>query len=439
MSVNVGSLAFDRHQFRHWLPGSGDASVDFLWVVLALTLVRGVIYAVLNPPFGSPDEKPHFEYVANLATAGASGPRGDEAYQPVPYYALMVPAYWLTAGASPEVQDLAIRLAGLPFLLGVVLFTWLAGRRMAPGKPFVPVVAAAFVGLHPQLAYIGASANNDNAANFMAAVLTYLMVTLLAGNAPRWAIPATAVAIGVALMTKGQILPVVAVCVAALLGVVVQRAVEARSTWLLLSIPAAALLSAIALSTKEGANHIERTRLALSTLEDWRAAVGIAERSGLEPLSYQFVSFWAAFLGESVHPAVIWYLLPGLVMASGLAGYALGGPRAMWRVPWRLAPIALRVFLGVALVGGFLPAYLVYLWVHRMPGYPWTLQQLQGRYTLVSLATLALLVADGISSLPQGRVARPTLLSVAALALLAAFDAGSIASLAGHHSWPASG
>ena len=62
-----------------------------LYILLALTLVRGVLYAMLNPPFGSPDERAHFQYVQHLATGGAVA-RGAEGHQPVPYYALMVPA-----------------------------------------------------------------------------------------------------------------------------------------------------------------------------------------------------------------------------------------------------------------------------------------------------------------------------------------------------------
>ena len=144
---------------------AGNSARAFLWILLALTLVRGILYAIFNPPFGSPDETEHFKYVAYLATGGAAGPIGAEQHQPVPYYALMVPAYWLTASYPDVLQNLAIRIASLPLLLGIVAFTWLAAREMAPNKPLIAVVATAFVALHPENTVIAASANNDTAAN----------------------------------------------------------------------------------------------------------------------------------------------------------------------------------------------------------------------------------------------------------------------------------
>ncbi len=322
MSLAVSTTSQHRRICR-WLPGTGDTSVDFLWVLLAVTLVRGVIYAVLNPPFGSPDERDHVQYVRYLATFGRSGEAGVESSQPIPYYALMVPAYWLTAGQSTAIQDLAIRLASLPFLPGIVLFTWLAGRKMAPGKPFVPVVAAAFVGLHPQLAYIGASANNDNAANFMAAVLTYGVVSLFSSQPSRVSLAGTAAAIGAALMTKGQILPVVAAAVAVLLGRLGQRSFGVRSAKLYLYLAGGIGIAFLALTTARGAGLAARAWHVLSvSLSPQILADPIAQR-GLDPFSYQFASFWGAFLGEALRPADPWYMAPLAILVLGAVGYLI--------------------------------------------------------------------------------------------------------------------
>lgn len=430
MSSYAISLAPSARRARRWLPGTGDLSVDFLWLLLALTLLRGVIYALLNPPFASPDEKPHLQYVANLATAGASGPRGTEGGQPVPYYALMVPAYWLTAGQAKEVQDLAIRLASLAFLLGIVLFAWLAGRRLAPTEPIVPAIAAAFVALHPQLAYIGASANNDNAANLMAAVLTYLGISLLSSPMSRWTIPTTALAIGAGIMTKGAIVPVLALVCLVLLARIVQKIVKAGPRRAAIYSAAAVLVALLALKTAAGAATVGKAWWFISS-HDWSRLAEPFQAGAAAALSYEFSSFWAAFIAESVRPSPIWYAVPTTVATVGLA-------TTVFRVllSWiqrrgqSTRQTVVLGFLAAMLVAQWVTIYLVYAWSSDDQ---WRIFSLQGRYLFPALGPLALLTAYGVGSLPEGPFrpwAYPTLVG-----LLLVFDAASMIALLAYRSW----
>lgn len=411
---------------------------SFLWVLLALTLVRGVVYAVLNPPFGSPDERDHFQYVAHLATGGASGPRGAEANQPVTYYALMVPAYWATSGHSAAVQLLAIRLASIPLLLGTVIFAWLAAHKMAPGRPAVPIVATAMVALHPQNTVIGVSANNDSLANFAAAVLTYLVVTLLAGGKTHsWVLPLTGLAIAGALMTKGQILSMAALSSVVLLVSVAHTAFRTRSWWLLLC-PALALgLASLVFGTREGAYLAKRVQDHISILAQGMKALDAARQAGLrEPLSYLLPSFWSAFLGESVRPSGGWYFLPLAAVVVAPAGYVArlakssrGGPAIAPRA------VALRAVLVSMIVAQALVVYLRYLQTFFVaPNWAWTLQVFQGRFLLVILVPLALLAAEGWSMLETKHRRIP--LPVLAVGMFALFDAASLGALIGYYAWP---
>jgi len=422
-----------------WLPGRGDATVDLLWVALALALVRGIIYALLNPPFGSPDERDHVQYVRYLATG--QGERGAEGHQPVPYYLLMVPAYLLAAAGGREMEDLAIRLASVPFLMGMVLFTWLAARRMAPGRPVVPVVATALVGLHPQLAYIGASANNDNAANLMAAVLTYLMVTLLSKDVPAWAVPTTAVALGAALMTKGQILPVMGLYGLVLFLKVLSWALPRHRAATLAALALAAAVVQVALSTPEGA--IMRARLMgnlgllLVGLHDLGAAAG---RFGTEALWYEYSSFWAAFMGESLRLPAELYLLATLLVAAGLVGAAVRVvvPAAGGRGAGR----AMLLVLILAVVVQASAQYLLHLTlVNSYPTEAYLLQTIQGRYLFVALPALALLAAEGLDALAGGRAGSPRpWVAAVAVAVLALFEAASLGALGwGYRAWASVG
>ena len=404
-------------------------------MLLALALVRGLLYAVLNPPFASPDEQAHFQYVAYLATNGASGPIGEEGHQPALYYALMVPAYWLTAGHPEAVQLLAIRIASIPFLLGTVLFTWLAARKMAPDKPFVAIVATAFVALQPELAYFSASANNDNAANFMAAVLTYLVVLLLRGKPGKWVIPAAAAAVGASLFTKSQILPIAAISGSVLAGCAIAQ-MRASGRWIpILYMIVPVLLTAAALTGHADTQMLAVATSAGSVLLDGKAW-GIAQQAGLQPFPYLFASFWASFVGESVGPADVWYLGPSAIVLLAAVGYSARLVSAMVGNPLSRSGVMLCVALLCMLVGVWLVAYLRFLYNFQFPEYIWRFQVLQGRFLDVALVPLVLLVADG-----WGLLVRQQLRALSSALILAAFvtlDASSLAVLASHYTWPVS-
>jgi 4-amino-4-deoxy-L-arabinose transferase-like glycosyltransferase len=427
---------------RRWLPFfGGDSAVDFLWVLLGLTLVRGILYAVLSPPFGSPDEMEHFQYIKYLATGGNAVPKGDEGSQPVPYYALMVPAYWVTSGQLPAVQDLAIRLASLPFLLGTVIVTWLAAQKMAPNRPLVPVVAAAFVGFHPQLAYIGSSVNNDSAANLMAAVLVYLVICLLAQKRHGWTMPATLLALGAAPMTKGQILSVLAVCAVVVL-VTAGHGVSASSPrWRVVYLACLGVPFLVAIgaaSTEAGAFLLVRSEMTLSILTQWDRLASNAKAAGLMPFSYQFLSFWAAFLGESVRPLAVWYAAPFTMVLLGVVGYGRYCLGCLTSHRSILMQLDLRyIILVVIAVAVWVVPLLYFLNGYDYPENSWRLQALQGRYLFVSLLPTAILVGNGLDLLIRNHILKPA--SAVILLTLAAFDVVSLAALVGYYRWPTGG
>ena len=431
--MSVAAVLASRKTARH-ASRPGMASRKVLWILLALALVRGLLYAVLNPPFGSPDEMTHFQYVAYLATNGASGPIGAEGHQPVLYYALMVPAYWLTAGQPAAVQLLAIRIASIPFLLGTVLFIWLAARKMVPDRPIVPIVAAAFVALQPELAYFGASANNDNAANFMAAVLTWLVVVLTVGKSDRRVVLVTAVAIGISLVTKGQILPVTAISAVVLSGHLVLRTRPSDRWKLALAAPASLAVAVALLAGRAGGRMVDVAATASSMLVDWPKAWAMAQQSGTDPFSYMFTSFWAAFIGESVRPADAWYFVPAAVVMLAVAGYLVALLSHSIRRVASCPAVLLRIVLVGMLVGVLLAAYLRYLYNYQFEDQPWRLQILQGRFLHVAIAPLALLVGEGWGLLTPARVRATAGWGV--LGLLITFDVVSLAALALHYAWP---
>lgn len=412
---------------RYW-PSKPRDGWGWLLLILCLTAVRGALYAVLNPVFGSPDERDHFQYIAHLATNGASGSPGFEGHQPILYYLLMVPGYWITDGQPLLVQVTSIRLTSSVLLPGVVVFSWLAARRMAPGSPFVWVLATSMVALQPQNTFIAASINNDTAANLAAAVLTYLAVSLVGGGSLRWLLPASAAAGGTSVMTKGQVLPVAGVLLVVATMVIVKSSslnVIRRAS---VGLAGAGLLIYALMGTSAGQDHLRVAGDVTRVLGDLRVAGLAAGESGLAPMPYVLTSYWAAFLGESLSPAHIWYGLPTAVVLIGIAG-------CIWRAAGRHDRGAKHhvnlLVLAAMVVVQATAVYLRYLAVYDHPTFPWKLQALQGRFFLTTLVPLALLVALGWDHIARGSAR--TLIAAGLVAALALFDTISLATLLSHY------
>ncbi|MHB1159337.1 MAG: hypothetical protein ACYC3V_03245 [Chloroflexota bacterium] len=398
-----------------------------------MVLLRGVAYALLSPPFTTPDERDHFQYIASLATGGEAGTRGREGHQPVLYYALMVPAYWISMGHSEVVQLLAIRLFSVPLLLAQVGFAWLAAARLVPGRPLVALVASGIVALQPQLAYIGASANNDAVANLVGAALAFLVVSLLTERR-WWTPPALVLAIAAAVLSKGQLLPVAALAWLLLLAVLGWRALDGSGRALVYLLPVA-LLAGLAALVRESSILVERTQFLLNALQRWPQALEGAERYGSLPYWYQLVSFWSASMGESVHPATVWYLLPLAVVVLGLLGFLVGAFRG-WRDG---TPPDARFLLSRGVLLAMLPlqwavVYMMFLQSVLDPHFSWTLQYMSGRYLLPTLVPLALLVAEGWGLLVPRR-ASDEVVGSTVLAVLLLFDVVAMSALLEYHAF----
>ena len=92
------------------------------------------------------------------------------------YYALTVPAYGVTAGASTFSQLTAMRL--ISALLGALAAAcaFLAVRELAPRLPWLAAAAGLIVAFQPQFAFTAGVVSNDNGVNAAAALLVFLLL-----------------------------------------------------------------------------------------------------------------------------------------------------------------------------------------------------------------------------------------------------------------------
>jgi len=217
--------------------------------LVAVTVANGWAWALLTPPFDSPDESEHFAYVQYFAETGhrvARHPRRDRsthsaeqqhaldalrlfsyterrdgrppwlernerrwaerlAREPRPppqdtgggnaiatqlndplYYGSLAPAYLVAQGGSSWTQLTAARLLTVLYGAIVVLCAFAVVRELLPTRPWAAAAAGLLLAFQPMFAFISSSVNNDGGVNAMAALAVYLTVRALRrGLTPR--------------------------------------------------------------------------------------------------------------------------------------------------------------------------------------------------------------------------------------------------------------
>lgn len=94
------------------------------------------------------------------------------------YYAALAPAYWL-ASSSPLSQLTLMRLTSALIGALVAVFAFLLARELAPGRPWLGVLAALLVAYQPMYGFISGAVNNDVGVNAGTAALELLLILML--------------------------------------------------------------------------------------------------------------------------------------------------------------------------------------------------------------------------------------------------------------------
>lgn len=233
------------------------------WIVLILLfhLALTLAYSVVNPLGEAPDEADHWAYIVHLANERALpvGPRVTQSKHPPFYHATAAAVASLGEPvndfmrANPDVQfqpapgwspnffihtaleawpwQGGARAFHLVRLWSVLLSTltvaavYALARAAFPETPWVAVVAAALLAGIPEFAFIGGSANNDNAAALFGTLALWGGVAIMRGDG-RWRAGWwTPFALGLGLLSKTSTLGVwPAVGVAIVAGAVAAQA-----------------------------------------------------------------------------------------------------------------------------------------------------------------------------------------------------------------------
>ncbi len=430
-------------------------------VLLALHLALGALYSIAVPPWEAHDEWAHYKFVEYVARHRALPPPGerltneyefDEASQPPLYYILAALPVMLVDtddGQTPQVnpyfnadtgvgginaaihhpdQDgfpprgtlLALYLARgvslLISLLGLVA-TYKLGRLLAPGRPFIALIALAIVALSPQYLFISAVVTNDVLIAVLGCAAAWLGIKVALEGLRTGPALALAAVIGLALVTKLSAVALLPFVFAAfLVGTIraLRRGASRRVTWATIGM---AVAGGAALAGLWVWRNFRLTGLVLPR-DPWvllRLSQRWIEHSdevapirwSMAPgaLLYGFRTFWASFGWGNLeaYPWVYW-LFAALCLV-GLLGLIIWWIDRRARQDHKITAGLLLLLIGFVFL---MAAY---------HDFDQGSMLIRGRYILPALAAVAVLIAAGWDAL-LGRLSRqgdrgPVLLTAA--------------------------
>jgi 4-amino-4-deoxy-L-arabinose transferase-like glycosyltransferase len=325
-----------------------------LAVLLAIASVEGVSWCIVLPPLQGPDEISHFAYVQTIAETGSIPWRGGspEPAHPGPAYSEEVAVAGLCSGLTGLAQNLsarapasvvdericftdlnrlplaarsdggftsaeknppfyylyetvpylafshstffarsfAMRLANLPFLLALIVFTWLLAGELLLGLPRGPAlrtVATAAVALNPQLTMIAATINPDLLLAALWTAGLWLAVSIVRHGLTRTRVGWLTAICAMAAFTQGRGLPLIPLA-AFTLAVAVWR--RRRPT----GYAAVASIAASVLAVLSGAYLLLRYAL--------RDDVTLSRTRGFISYLWQFYLPRLGFMKPTIHP-----------------------------------------------------------------------------------------------------------------------------------------
>lgn len=237
----------------------------FIWILLALFIVRAFVYAYYVPPWQGPDEPQHYDYIHYLQTekhlpvlgvatmcnkvrkslnsfyfnqytrqknpyAGKktldtterpvakiahfdpkpinkdapaiSAQRNQIIQHPPLYYVLGAVITWPFKDSSLLNSIFILRLLSALFGLGVVVLTYLAFSLIFGERSYQSYGATAFVAINPMFAHVTSIINNDSLANFLFALFLYLFTKSVIDGLDVRRGAALGAVIGLGLLTK---------------------------------------------------------------------------------------------------------------------------------------------------------------------------------------------------------------------------------------------
>jgi len=225
-----------------------------LAVLLGVYVTLALLYCFADPLYESTDELRHFRYVRHLVVyrslpiQSPTAPRAQSHHPPLYYFLGAIVSGWVPVSkdvyfSPPEnpfwgynywevgndnknqyihgederfpLRDAALAAYLVRFMTiligaGAVGFTYMAGREASPEHPELALAGAALVAFNPQFLYLSGAINNDIPAALCGAAILWACLRLVRGTAGWRTDVLLGVLYGVALLTKLNLLALLA-------------------------------------------------------------------------------------------------------------------------------------------------------------------------------------------------------------------------------------
>ncbi len=171
---------------RGQTPSDNLGSPLLRWSTSEGTALEGVNFATdhqtdtSRPPWLSSEERAYESRRERLHPVGNNGGgyTTSAVHGPL-YYLALAPAYLATRHSSVFSQLTLMRMTSALIGALVALFAYLLARELAPGRPWLAVLAALLVAYEPMYGFVSGIVNNDVGVNAAAAALELLLIRLL--------------------------------------------------------------------------------------------------------------------------------------------------------------------------------------------------------------------------------------------------------------------
>ena len=364
-----------------------------LLLLLGLTLVRGVIYSAVVPPWQAPDEPRHFEYVKLLYEKGRLVGWGDvtpsveqeiiasmwrfdylryghsdapplapgelparfnqiwawpgtehELHQPPLAYLLYLVPLVLTADQDTALQLYALRLFSVLQGVAVVIIALQIAHELFPDNPLLALAIPAFIIFLPVHTFMTSMVNNDHLAEVFVCLLLLILIRGFRQGFSVWSLGTIILVVVAALLAKRTALVAVAISLIALPLYLWRRPVRRALNWrkVILSLAAVlgitVLVAAIILYWSQAVAEANR----IGSWQDWLVQFYLFLPSERFPASlrYQFISPQAF----QIYRHYLWSLFQTFWASFGWQNIPLDG----WGY-YALAVVSLVALLGVGL------------------------------------------------------------------------------------------
>lgn len=443
-----------------------------LLALVALALARGLLYAVVIPPWQAPDEPKHFEYARLVADKGrlvtpqdrsvplqqaiidsmvhyrfwdlgyyhypydAANPpqkfnqvwvqiQASTLWHPPVYYGMCAIVMWPWRAADVATQLYAMRLLSVLLFAGTVVMAFLTAREIFPTNTALLIAIPASVLWQPTFTFISSSVNNDNLANLVMAGVIWLLV--------RWYMRGFTLLQGLAIvallvlgtLTKRTTLFAWPLAVAAVPLYLWGRETSRWMRWAWLAGLGAVIAGTLGfIALLLGGQGGSLTSWLSSDLRWATDVLRNPDQYRLtDPTIYAayaqslFTTFWAAFGWLSINLEKIWYLLLSLINLFAVVGLALLTRRS-WRGQVSLSQRQKRALVLLAATFVLALGFVLFKAIREQTFLPGDLPQ--GRYLFPVIVPISALLVTGLWQWVPVRYQHPAL--IAFLTALVMFD-----------------